>query len=302
MQKEVARRDAENTVGAMVGAFLESRNGDWRPRTAGEAKRHLELYARPLHGLPLTAVTLRDIASLLEKLTKESGATTGNRVRATLSSFFAWIIPQGNPVASTQKRKEAARDRVLTDAELKAIWHACGGDDYGAIVRLLMLTGQRAGEIGLLRWDEVFDEQIILPGERTKNHRAHVVPLSEPARAILSALDRKDRTFVFGGRDTGFKGWSKAKAKLDARLKLPQWTPHDLRRTAATGMAGIIGIMPHVVEAVLNHVSGSKAGVAGIYNRATYDKEKREALNVWAEHLLAVVEGRAPAIIPLKRA
>ena len=170
-----------------------------------------------------------------------------------------------------------------------------------------MLTGQRANEIAGLRWDELHDDQIVLPGERTKNKRTHLVPLSEPARAILAKTERKDRKHVFGRDDTGYQGWGKAQPRLDARIaesqgsRLPHWTPHDLRRTVATRMAEL-GVQPHIIEAVLNHVSGHKSGVAGIYNRATYDKEKREALNLWAAHLLAVVEGRPSVVVPLKRA
>jgi integrase len=165
-------------------------------------------------------------------------------------------------------------------------------DHYGTIIKLLLLTGCRANEIGRLRWDELHDEQIILPGARTKNKRAHVVPLSEPAKATLAGLHRRpDRVCVFGRRqDTGFSGWGAAKRELDSRAKAEHWTVHDLRRTVATRMADL-GVQPHIIEAVLNHVSGHKAGVAGIYNRAAYDKEKREALNLWAEHVSALVEG-----------
>jgi len=152
----------------------------------------------------------------------------------------------------------------------------------------------------------VQNEQIELPGERTKKGRPHIIPLSEPAKAILAKFPRDDRGCVFGRDSTGFSGWSKAREKIDRRIAeagkpLDHWTPHDLRRTVATQMAGL-GIQPHIIEAVLNHVSGHKAGVAGIYNRATYDKEKREALNLWGEHVLALVEGRAATVVPLKRA
>jgi integrase len=167
-----------------------------------------------------------------------------------------------------------------------------------------MLTAQRANEIAELRWDEVHDEQIMLPAERTKNKRPHIIPLSELAKAILGGFERGDRTHVFGQFDTGFQGWHVAKRTLISRIAgkpLTHWTPHDLRRTAATCMAEL-GVQPHIVEAVLNHVSGHKGGVAGIYNRATYDKEKREALNLWAEHVMALVEGRKAVIVPMKRA
>jgi hypothetical protein len=111
---------------------------------------------------------------------------------------------------------------------------------------------------------------------------------------------------VFGLTNNGFRGHGYAKANLDKRIKvshakLPPWVIHDIRRSVATHMAEL-GVQPHVIEAVLNHVSGHKAGVAGIYNRASYAKEKREALNIWAEHVTALVEGRAANVLPLKRA
>ena len=145
-------------------------------------------------------------------------------------------------------------------------------------------------------------DAIELPAERTKNGRAHTVPLSEPAQQILDAVPRRlDRDFIFGRTaNAPFVGWSKPRYRLDDLIaertgaRLPHWTPHDLRRTVATRMAEI-GVAPHIVEAVLNHVSGHKAGVAGIYNRATYAGEKRAALDRWAEHVMALAEGRAPA-------
>jgi integrase len=142
-----------------------------------------------------------------------------------------------------------------------------------------------------------------LPANRTKNKRAHVVPLSDAARATLTRFRGEHGEFVFGR--FGFQAWDQGKRDLDARIAagkpLNHWTLHDLRRTVATGMAGI-GLQPHIIEAVLNHVSGHKSGVAGIYNRATYDKEKREALNLWAEHVIATVEACAASVVPLKRA
>jgi integrase len=297
MVKETARRDADNTFGALVARYLESRKSEWRPRSEREVTRHLTLYAKPLHRLPITAVSQRDVADLLSGVAKDAGNVTSNRVRASMAAFLGWIIregirlPEGNVAAYTNKREERSRDRVLSDAELKTIWHACPANDYGAILKLLMLTGQRAGEIAALRWSEIHDDQIVLSAERTKNARTHVVPLSEPAKVILAAFTAKGRSCVFGRDNRGFCGWSTAKESIDARIALAHWTPHDLRRTVATRMAEL-GVQPHVIEAVLNHVSGHKGGVAGIYNRATYDKEKREALNLWAEHFTALV-GRA---------
>jgi integrase len=312
MDKATARREADNTFGVLVDQYLEARKSDWRPRSEAEITRHLTKHAKSLHSMPIAAISQRNVATLLSELAKDTGSITSNRVRASLCAFFGWVIregirlPEGNVASYTEKRKEKSRDRVLTDTELKPIWKACADDDYGSVLKLLILTGQRAKEISDLRWDEVHDEQIIFPGDRTKNGRQHVVPLSDAAKDILSKIPSKDRRCVFGRDDSGFQGWDKAKGRIDARIAesekpLAHWTPHDLRRTVATRMADL-GVQPHIIEAVLNHVSGHKSGVAGIYNRATYDKEKREALNLWAEHVMALVEGRAAKILPLKRA
>jgi integrase len=255
----------------------------------------------------MAAVSQKNISDLLDSL---NGDATRNRVRANLSTFFSWAIkkgldlPRGNVASHTEKHKENSRTRVLSDGELKAIWNACRDNAFGAIVKLLLLTGQRKSEIGLLRWDEVRDEQVLLSGERTKNKRDHVVPLSDAAKTILDKFRADSRRYVFGRYDTGFQGWNAGKKELDALLAedaLPSWTLHDLRRTVATGMADL-GVQPHIIEAVLNHVSGHKRGVAGIYNRSTYGKEKREALNLWAEHVMATVEGRKAKVLPMKRA
>jgi integrase len=156
-----------------------------------------------------------------------------------------------------------------------------------------MLTAQRREEIGGLRWAEVEQGKLVLPASRTKNGRAHEVPLSAPAQAIIDSTHRiLDREAVFSEADA-FANWSGEKAALDERCSVKDWTVHDLRRTAATRMADL-GVAPHIVEAVLNHVSGHKAGVARVYNRASYAKEKREALELWAGHIqveLAKAEG-----------
>jgi integrase len=152
-----------------------------------------------------------------------------------------------------------------------------------------------------LEWNEIGDSAINLRGRRIKNKRAHTIPLSEPAKAIIADIKRGNRTHVFGRDDSGFYGWAKCKARLDQKLDLAHWVVHDLRRSAVTHMAEL-GVQPHVIEAVVNHVSGHKAGVAGISNRHGYDKEKREALNLGAGHVTALVEGRKAVVVPMKRA
>jgi integrase len=170
--------------------------------------------------MPIAAISQRNVANLLSDITKKSGPIASNRVRSSVAALFAWAmkegirLPEGNVASYTNKHDEKSRDRVLSDTELTAIWAACR-DSYGAVVRLLMLTGLRANEIGALRWNEVHDDQIVLPGERTKNGRTHTIPLTEPAKAILASVHRGNRMFVFGrDADAGFNGWNKATPTL----------------------------------------------------------------------------------------
>jgi integrase len=172
-------------------------------------------------------------------------------------------------------------------------------------VKLLALTGQRRDEIGSLRWQEIdFDKAVIaLPPERTKNSRPHDVPLSDAALVILKGRPRLvDREYVFTTGANGFRGWSNYKTLLDSRVgAIAPWRLHDLRRTVSTRMHDELGILPHIVEAVLNHVSGHKAGVAGTYNRAFYAKEKAIALARWAEHLASIVSGEPSKVVAISK-
>jgi integrase len=197
---------------------------------------------------------------------------------------------------------KSERARVLNDAELVAIWNASDPEtDYGRIVRLLMLTGQRRNEIAKLKRSEIDTEQrlIALPPERTKNKRPHDVPLSATALELLRGI-AADREYVFGRSDAGYSGFSRAKARLDDRSSVAEWTQHDMRRTMATKMADL-GVEPHIIEAVLNHVSGHKKGVAGIYNRSPYATQKRAALDLWAGHLQTILARAEGAnIVPIR--
>ena len=314
--KADAKIKMAETFEAVGRRFLEHQRTRLRPRSYPDVERHLLAHAKVLHSLPLAKVERRDIATVIAAVAENSGATTGNRVRTSLSTFFSWAMMHGlvesNPVIGTMRNRERSRERVIEPSELRVIWTSLADDHFGAIIKLLALTGQRAGEIAALRWSEVRDNVIVLPSDRTKNHRAHVVPFSRAARAIIEAqprrtnADGRPRDLIFGLAEGPFSGWSNSKEKLDTRITeatgkpLPHWTPHDLRRTAATGMAEL-GIQPHVIEAVLNHISGHRAGVAGIYNRASYEREKRTALDLWAEHLMAIVEGRESNIRPLRQ-
>jgi integrase len=279
------RRPKGDTFADLAARYLSHCAGSLRPKSLVEIERHLRVDAATLHERGLVEIDRRTIAALLGEIEKRSSGVTRNRVRSDLSAMWSWAIREGlaevNPVTGTGKATEVGRDRVLSTKELAQLWRKVGTGIYADVVRLLILTGQRREEIGGLRWSEITDASIVLPAERTKNHRAHTVPLSPEALAIINHQPRRGE-FIFG--DAGFANWSDSKTALDARVGLPSWRLHDLRRSCATGLAEL-GVLPHIIEAILNHVSGHKAGVAGIYNRARYEGEMREALTKWARHV-----------------
>jgi integrase len=301
--KAESRARATETFGAAVKPYLQWQSARVRLSTLRHLERHLLVNLAPLHSLPINNVGRRAIAAQLARMT--GSPVQANRTRSTLTNFLNWAMREGlidsNPALATNKYPERPRDRVLTNAELRILWLALPEGHFGDILKILVLTGARAREISELHWDEVnFEKGLIeLPPHRVKNRRKHVIPMAGPVRAIL---ERRERTsdFVFGasGR-SGFSGWSRCKERLDEALGIPDWTIHDLRRVYATGAAEI-GIQPHVIEAVLNHVSGHKSGVAGIYNRATYETEKATALMRWADHVVAIIEGRDSNVTSLR--
>jgi integrase len=263
--------------------------------------------------LPVTSIRRRDIIALLDESKARGATTTANRELSALSKFFSWCcerdILSASPTFGVRKpAPENSRERVLSDVELAIIWKAAvaEGHPFGDLVRLLILTAQRRVEVAGLAWPEIDLVTFTwsLPGSRTKNKRPHLVPLSEAAAELLETIPRYAAgNFLFGlsGRSE-FSGFSHAKARLDQRIaklakkeleakKVEPWTLHDIRRTAATRMADL-GVMPHIIEAVLNHISGSKAGVAGTYNRSLYEPEKRAALELWANHVVNLVAAK----------
>jgi integrase len=265
------------TFGAEVERYLERKRNSLKPRSFIEVQRYLQKCAAPLHRLKLEEIDRRTVAVLLGQVETSSGAVARNRLRSSLSAFYAWAIQEGltevNPVQGTGKADEGnSRDRVLTLDELRKLWHGLGDGHFADIVRLLLLTGQRRTEIGRLTWSEVdLDRKLItLAPERVKNSKQHEVPLSTQVLAILQRQDRQTE-FVF----SKFMNWFAGKAKLDQRVLIAPWTLHDLRRTCATQL-GELGVQPHYIEAILNHYSrstalnlpGHRSGVAGTYNRA----------------------------------
>ena len=245
-----------------------------------------------------------------------------------LSSLFTWAqrhrFIETNPCRIVPRPAAAeVRDRVLTSDEIRWFWAATESADaprvpgapkpFKAVLRLLLLTGQRLDEVAGMVREELHDDGTWrLPGSRTKNKRGHIVPLPPLARDLIASV-QDDSDFVFTTTlTTPVSGWSRIKRRLDeamlalarrergTRFVIPLWRIHDLRRTAVTGMVEL-GVPPHVVELVVNHVSGHRAGVAGIYNKAEMIDERRAALERWAKHLVGLLAPKSDKVVSLSR-
>ena len=277
-------------------------------RTVDAVRRLIEKDAMPAWAhRQVVDLDRRDVLDVIDAVVDRGSPVTARRLHSHLHRFFRWCVGRGildaNPMADLPKPgNETKRERVLTDDELLAVWNAAEklGWPFGPITQLLMLTGARRSEIGRLQWSEISGGQICLSGERTKNGESHNIALSSPASAIIEKLPRIDKSalvFTTTGR-TPVSGWSNAKTSLD-ELSAP-WTLHDLRRTVATGLQKL-GVSLQVIEAVLGHVSGSRAGVVGIYQRHQFLDEARAALEAWGAHIVAIVEGGKPGkVLPLR--
>jgi integrase len=269
-------------------------------------------------GRALPDITRRDVHELLDGIMDEGKPILANRVHGVLRKLCNWSVERGIITVSPcdgikPPSAERSRDRVLEDDELRAVWQASdGGSVFGPLVKMLILTGQRRDEVASMRWSDVdlARKTWTLPRERSKNDAEHVIPLSEAALAALASVSRvqSKKGFVFSTNgETHVSGFSRAKDRLETQIleslrraaaaagddpeaikAPPRWTFHDLRRTAASGMARL-GQPVHVVEAALNHRSGTIRGVARVYNRYDYAEEKRRALEAWARHVDLVV-------------
>ena len=288
------------------------------------AEGDLEVIPRGLsdrwHGRPIDSIDADDIHGIVDEarergvpgLKRRADGPTEARARSmfgALSMMFSWLIAKRrlsqNPCTGVARPDTPERrDRVLSNTEIIALWRAADAEkrsEFGAPLKLLLLTGGRLNEVTGMRRAELSDDGATwtIPSSRTKNKRTHVVPLPPLARTLIESVPTTgDLVFTTDGAHPVVIG-SKIKHRLDAAMKCPPWRIHDLRRTAATGMAEI-GIAPHIVEACLNHISGAKAGVAGTYNRAAYAPEKAAALTRWATHIDGLVSGRTADTVPLK--
>lgn len=315
-QKTLKLDIVEDAIDEFIKRYVEKKN---RLSTIKERKRLFDKDFRPKFGKRrMKSLTRQEIAAHLDEVA-ERAPIVANRLLSLLGKFFNWAVQKDIIDTSPMEKKidkpsqERTRDRILTDYEVRLVWLASGklGYPFGPMVRLLLLTAQRRSEVSGAQWVEMHlegnDQQWIIPPERAKNSKEHYVPLAAEAITEIEALPKirpaEDEQPVFLFTTTGatkVSGYGRAKKNLDTemlkiakeeakgagrpaeKVELEPWTFHDLRRTAASGMARL-GVPVHVVEAVINHRSGSIKGVAAVYNRYDYAEEKRAALIGWAD-------------------
>jgi integrase len=326
-QAEAVERRKSNTLAAAIDRYLAERPADKsrRPMRAEyfvETSRTLtrDVKGSALGKRPLDDVTSDDVKSLVREIAK-TAPSQGNHCLSYLSAFFGWAVDEGlvaqNPCSGVKPpAQKVERERALSDEEVRLFWLACDkiGWPFGPLAQLLLLTAQRRDELALATWGELdFNKQIwSLPGERAKNGRSHLVHLAPIAVEIFEKLphlaSRKNWIFTtgLGGPDTPISGFGRGRERIAAAMaaiegeEVAPFTLHDLRRSAATGMAAL-GIAPHVVDKILNHSSGKIAGVAKIYNRFEYLPERKAALEAWARHVENLIRPAPSNVVELPR-
>ncbi|QPQ55422.1 tyrosine-type recombinase/integrase [Allosphingosinicella flava] len=289
------RRTPNMKVEAVCGEFIrlhaQARNKSWR-----EAERILvREFVGTFGQRDIREIKRFDVLEIMDAAVARGSTYQANRILSNIRKLFNWCVERGiveiSPINGLKApTKEESRDRVLEDDEIVRLLRACRNDVYPfrQFVPILLATAQRRGELAEMRWSEVdlTAKQWVIPADRSKNGKPHVVPLSPYALDVLNEVPRfLDCDYVFTTtRNSPVSGFSKMLRRLSEGSQTSDWRLHDLRRTAASGMARA-GVAPHVVEKVLNHISGTISGVAAVYNRYAYDAEKREALDDWGRVL-----------------
>lgn len=294
------RRQPDMQVEAICAAFIRQyakpRNRNWR-----ETERILDREFVAVHGQrDIRQIKRHDVLEIMDAALERGASYQANRILATIRKLFNWCLERGiieaTPIAGLKApTRELSRDRVLDDGEIRRVLKASRLDAYPfrQFVPLLLATAQRRGELANMRWSELDLEARtwVIPAERAKNGKPHVVHLSDFAVSLLDEVPQfVDCDYVFTTtRRSPVSGFSKALRWLHKHSETSDWHMHDLRRTAASGMARA-GVAPYVVEKVLNHVSGTISGVAAVYNRYAYDAERCAALEKWGETLSALAD------------
>ena len=319
LEAQLSERDKIKTLMEQYGRLHLT-----KLKTGDHVKRELERHVVAVWGeRDIQDITKRDVIDLLDGIADSGRVVTANRIRAYLGKFLNWCVERDilnvSPAMGVKPAaKEKSRDRVLTDQEVKWFWQACTveGQPWGHLGKMLLLTGQRLGEVVNMTDREITGDLWHLTADRTKNGRAHDVALSEAARDVLGAVGRVNGragyVFTINGA-SALQGYHKGRNHIAKRMaeiaseergetvEIPHWTFHDLRRTAATGMARL-GIPVRVTEAVLNHVSGTAGGIVSVYQRHDYADEKRDALNAWARFVGDLVDGTPNNVVRLLEA
>jgi integrase len=303
--KRRARAQVPETFEIVARRFIERyaklHNKSWR-----DSERILQREAVPhWRHRPVASITRVDVVALIDGIVDRGAPAMANRTLTVLRRLFGWCVERGTLELSPCERvkdpaPETRRERVHSDAELREIWRATDllGYPFGPVIQLLLLTGARREEVAGMRWSELAADLSLwtLPAERVKNKNRHEIPLSAPARAILADLPRISELVFTTTGTTPVSGFASAKRRLDRTISppLPSWVLHDFRRSLASGMAAL-GVQMQVVERLLNHVGGSFAGVAGVYQRYDFAKEKRRALELWGRHVLSLAQRPEPS-------
>jgi integrase len=273
-------------------------------RGSAEIERIFKRHILPEFGdRAADGITRSEITRFIDEIAQRSPVMARN-ILSYFSAFYTWALPRldrlpANPCRDAGRPpKPKPRERVLSDKEIGALWHVLEGEGapFGPAIKLLLLTGQRRNEVFEAERSEFDLERQLwtIPGERAKNGAAHLVPMSPLVLEIVRSLidhDRGDKLIPARGNwEAGPSGFSKAMARIRSDLEkrlgepVPHWTLHDLRRTMATGLQRL-GVRLEVTEAVLNHLSGARSGIVGVYQRHHYFEEKREALTAWSKEL-----------------
>jgi integrase len=296
-KKQSRRRLVVDRIDDLVETFIRERVSQTRTvkRITNLLRRDVIAHwgAKSIH-----EIKKRDVIDLVTEVSQRN-AHASYRLLKTLRTFFRWCVGRAvidfSPAEGVQSNwREVSRDRVLTDQELAAVILAARHMPwpYGGIVQFLALTGQRREEVAQLKWHEI-DAQArtwCMPAERTKNGRAHIIHLSEPAWAVISEHLGEPEGYVFAtSRGKNFQSFKEAKRTLDRLCGVGGWRLHDLRRTVVSGMARL-GVPPHVADKILNHQSGTISGVAAVYQRHEFLAEREEALNRWGAHVTQIVD------------
>ncbi|MFZ3327922.1 MAG: integrase arm-type DNA-binding domain-containing protein [Methylocella sp.] len=305
-----ARADAHlraNSFSSVAEEFITRHVAKLRSAPEVEAAIRRELIGR-WGGRPITEINRRDIVYTLEEIADSGRPYAAHKLFNYVSKLFGWAISRSlyglevSPCTGIRTSeiigKKEPRQRVLNDAEIRAVWTAAQGIGYpaGPFARMLLISGQRLREVAEVRWAEIDLDKALwtIPPERMKGDAAHEVPLPPMAVDILKGLPRWHGDFVFTttGGARPISGFSKMKLRINAAMKEPiaPWRFHDLRRTMRTGL-GALPVPNNVAELCIAH---AQPGLHRTYDLHSYRDEKRRAFELWAARLAEIVEPRDP--------